>query len=105
MSSGLAFNFYACLADLKDTCHEARNLELLMSEHAHVDLLDVISFIRVVATGSISKAAARLGVAKSIGSLIRSTVHRLAKRQPSGCALSNTVFSNVHLDQGLMNPA
>lgn len=37
-----------------------------MSEHASVDLLDVISFVEVVETGSIANAAARLGIAKSI---------------------------------------
>lgn len=37
-----------------------------MPEPAPVDLLDVISFVRVVETGSIMNAAARLGIAKSI---------------------------------------
>lgn len=36
-----------------------------MSEPTPVDLLDVISFLRVVETGSIVNAAARLGLAKS----------------------------------------
>lgn len=37
-----------------------------MPEPAPVDLLDVTSFVRVVETGSIANAAARLGIAKSI---------------------------------------
>ena len=37
-----------------------------MPEPAPVDLLDVISFVRVVETGSIANAAARLGISKSI---------------------------------------
>lgn len=37
-----------------------------MQEHSRVELLDVIAFIRVVETGSIGNAAARLGIAKSM---------------------------------------
>ena len=37
-----------------------------MPEPIPVDLLDVIAFVRVVETGSIANAAARLGIAKSI---------------------------------------
>lgn len=88
-----------------------------MSEHSRVDLLDVIAFIRVLETGSISKAAERSRFARvralanflydriNPDDLSRSTVYKLGKRQPSGCAFSNSVFSNAHLDQGRVGPA
>lgn len=37
-----------------------------MAEPESVEILDLISFIRVVETGSIAGAASRLGIAKSI---------------------------------------
>ncbi|MDB5670744.1 MAG: LysR family transcriptional regulator [Alphaproteobacteria bacterium] len=39
---------------------------LLDMEHASVDLLDVVAFVRVVETGAFSRAAERTGMAKSI---------------------------------------
>ena len=35
-------------------------------EHSSVDLLDVLAFVRVVETGAFSRAAERMGMAKSI---------------------------------------
>lgn len=65
-----------------------------MSEHASVDLLDVISFIRVADTGSIGKAAARLGIAKSIVSRRVSRLEavlgaQLLTRTPRGTTLTD----------------
>jgi DNA-binding transcriptional LysR family regulator len=64
-----------------------------MSEHSGVDLLDVISFIRVVETGSIGNAAARLGIAKSIVSRRVSRLEavlgaQLLTRTPRGTTLT-----------------
>jgi DNA-binding transcriptional LysR family regulator len=39
---------------------------LHIMEHSSVDLLDVIAFVRVVETGAFSRAAERMGMAKSI---------------------------------------
>jgi DNA-binding transcriptional LysR family regulator len=39
---------------------------LRMMEHSSVDLLDVLAFVRVVETGAFSRAAERMGMAKSI---------------------------------------
>lgn len=65
-----------------------------MPEHARVDLLDVISFIRVVETGSISKAAARLGIDKAIVSRRVSRLEavlgaQLLTRTPRGTTLTD----------------
>src|SRR5690554_8057899 len=65
-----------------------------MSEHASVDLLDVISFVEVVETGSIANAAARLGIAKSIVSRRVSRLEgvlgaQLLIRTPRGTTLTD----------------
>ncbi len=65
-----------------------------MPEPAPVDLLDVISFVRVVETGGIANAAARLGIAKSI---VSRRISRLEKvlgaqlliRTPRGTTLTD----------------
>jgi DNA-binding transcriptional LysR family regulator len=64
-----------------------------MSEPSPVDLLDVIAFVRVVETGSIANAAARLGVAKSIVSRRVSRLEtvlgaQLLTRTPRGTVLT-----------------
>jgi DNA-binding transcriptional LysR family regulator len=65
-----------------------------MRERAPVDLLDVISFVRVVETGSIVNAAARLGLAKSIVSRRVSRLEamlgaQLLIRTPRGTTLTD----------------
>ena len=65
-----------------------------MPEPAPVDLLDVIAFVRVVETGSIANAAARLGIAKSIVSRRVSRLEgvlgaQLLTRTPRGTTLTD----------------
>lgn len=65
-----------------------------MLEPAPVDLLDVIAFVRVVETGSIVNAAARLGLAKSIVSRRISRLEamlgaKLLIRTPRGTTLTD----------------
>lgn len=65
-----------------------------MPELASVDLLDVISFVRVVEAGSISNAAARLGIAKSMVSRRISRLEavlgaQLLIRTPRGTTLTD----------------
>lgn len=65
-----------------------------MSEPARVDLSDVVSFVRVVETGSIANAAARLGIAKSIVSRRLSRLEatlgaQLLNRTPRGTTLTD----------------
>jgi DNA-binding transcriptional LysR family regulator len=65
-----------------------------MPEQAPVDLLDVLSFVRVVETGSIVNAAARLGLAKSIVSRRISRLEavlgaQLLIRTPRGTTLTD----------------
>ncbi|MGY0798564.1 LysR family transcriptional regulator [Lysobacter sp. A286] len=65
-----------------------------MSEHAPVDLLDVVAFVEVVETGSITNAAARLGIAKSIVSRRVSRLEavlgaQLLIRTPRGTTLTD----------------
>ncbi|WP_249695014.1 LysR family transcriptional regulator [Stappia sp. WLB 29] len=65
-----------------------------MPEPDPVDLLDVVSFVRVVETGSIANAAARLGIAKSMVSRRISRLERvlgtqLLIRTPRGTSLTD----------------
>jgi DNA-binding transcriptional LysR family regulator len=65
-----------------------------MPEPEPVDLLDVIAFIRVVETGSIANAAARLGIVKSIVSRRVSRLEavlgaQLLTRTPRGTRLTD----------------
>lgn len=65
-----------------------------MSKPPSVDLLDVVAFVRVVETGSIANAAARLDVAKSIVSRRVSRLEgvlgaRLLTRTPRGTTLTD----------------
>ncbi|WP_002640116.1 LysR family transcriptional regulator [Myxococcus hansupus] len=65
-----------------------------MQEPPPIDLLDVIAFIRVVETGSIANAAARLGIAKSIVSRRVSRLETvlgaaLLTRTPRGATLTD----------------
>ena len=65
-----------------------------MPEPIPVDLLDVIAFVRVVETGSIANAAARLGIAKSIVSRRVSRLEavlgaQLLTRTPRGTRLTD----------------
>jgi DNA-binding transcriptional LysR family regulator len=70
------------------------NPELLDLEPSNVDLSDVIAFVRVVETGSIANAAARLGVAKSVVSRRVSRLEKvlgatLMTRTPRGTTLTD----------------
>lgn len=65
-----------------------------MPEPAPVDLLDVIAFVRVVETGSIANAAARMDIAKSIVSRRVSRLEsvlgaQLLTRTPRGTTLTD----------------